>query len=94
MFWPRLSNRSTKTPVRVIKRGAFRYCKELRMVQFSDGLEYIGSNCFDYAGLEEVRLPASVKTVGPKAFACCEQLRRVELNEGPEFLEKTENTCL
>ena len=64
------------------------------MVQFSDGLEYIGSNCFDYAGLEEVRLPASVKTVGPKAFACCEQLRRVELNEGPEFLEKTENTCL
>lgn len=32
MFWPRVPSRSTKMPMLVIKRGAFRYCKKLRTI--------------------------------------------------------------
>lgn len=48
--------------------------------------------CFLGSGLEEVRLPSSVRVVGLGAFSNCEQLRYAELNEGLETLgEKWNN---
>ena len=38
--------------------------------------------CFAGSGLEEVRLPASVRVVATGAFSGCDLLRHVELNEG------------
>ena len=54
------------------------------------GLERIGMACLMGAGLEEVRLPASVRTVGCRAFASCERLCGVRLNEGLEALGREE----
>ena len=47
---------------------AFWNCMYLRNIQFPDGLEAIGINCFWNNSLEQVVLPISVKNIGSRAF--------------------------
>lgn len=75
-FWFRQSSvKSIVIPksVEVIEQGAFRKCENLKRVSFQarSRLEKIGVECFEYSGLEEITLPASVREVGAEAFECC-----------------------
>ena len=61
-----------RSVLKKIGNYAFDGCKNLRNIRLPDGLETIGVYCFSGCGLEEVVLPASVKSVGPCAFSRCE----------------------
>lgn len=51
-------------PVRRVSNGAFRKCKDLESVSFSEGLELIGCRAFeDLSQLKTVFLPESVHTI-------------------------------
>lgn len=49
--------------LRRIEYNAFRECTNLRNIKLPDRLEYIGKYSFSETGLEEVTLPASLRTV-------------------------------
>ena len=54
-----------------IGNHAFCSCTSLRNIQLPDGLETIGYRCFEQSGLEEIVLPASVKSIELCAFSWC-----------------------
>lgn len=66
--------------VKVIKRGAFSYCKQITGITFPNGLEVIEErgmeNCF---GLKRVVLPNSMKLIGFRAFKGCATLNSVTM---------------
>ena len=47
-------------------------CTNLKNIRLPDGLETIGIGCLWYSGLEEITLPASVKSIELYAFYRCE----------------------
>ena len=53
---------------------------------FEEGskLEDIGWDCFKNSGLEEIRLPKSLKNVGYGAFQNCRNLRTIYVEDGCE----------
>ena len=57
-------------PENVMKIGedAFNSCVNLKQVKLSDGLEVIEDRAFKNSGIEEVRIPATVKNIGIGAF--------------------------
>ena len=57
--------------VRRLERYTFCGCKRMKSIDIPYGVEYVGRECVAGSGLEEIVLPASVKTVGMKAFTCC-----------------------
>lgn len=61
-------------------------CKNLKSVEFSEGLEEICLGAFLDSGLENVSFPRSLRVLRQAAFAKCERLRTVVLNEGLETL--------
>ena len=77
--------------LKVIEAGTFSCCKNLKSVEFSEGLERIGIASFAGSCIESVVLPASTKIIGAQAFAACTQLRTVRLNEGLEVLGAEED---
>ena len=66
--------------------SAFAGCKDLKGVQFPNGLKRIDVMAFQDSGIEEVALPPSVIKVSPSSFRGCTRLRSVCLNEGLEEL--------
>ena len=72
--------------LKVIQAYTFLKCKNLKTVEFSEGLEKIGVAAFKESGIETIAFPASTKAVGPQAFEGCEQLRSIWLNEGLKTL--------
>ena len=58
----------------------------MRSVEFSEGLQKIGSRAFAQSGIESVALPSSLRTIGGEAFFECKRLRSAQLNEGLEVL--------
>lgn len=67
-----------------IEKGAFAGCHLLSAYPWSDKLETIGLQAFIATSLQEVILPAEVKTIGVCAFAHCFQLTEIEIPEGVE----------
>ena len=61
-------------------------CKNLRRVEFSEGLEKIGLGAFYRSGVERIDLPSSTRWIAAEAFLGCERLRNIRLNEGLETL--------
>ena len=59
---------------------------------FPDALEKIGLYAFYRTGIENLRLPASLRTIAQGAFAECWHLRTVELGEGLEVLGTNERS--
>ena len=77
--------------VECIGAGAFYGCKRLTEIEIPKGVKEIGATgefaldikgVFEGCGLQEIEIPGSVKTIGPRAFAGCEDLSRVKM--GPD----------
>ena len=79
---------SIKLPstLRVLECATFAECKNLRTVEFSEGLEVIGTQAFCGCGVECITTPKSLKTICNGAFAICENLRQVVLNDSMKTL--------
>lgn len=83
-------------PDSVVKIGkyAFRFCKNLKSINFPSKLEEIESGAFLGTGIKSVELPASFKRFnGFDAFASCKDLEHVVLNENIEHLGKQFIDC-
>ena len=68
--------------VKRLEAMTFCNCHALRSVEISDGLEYIGRECFSNSGVEEVSLPSTLKEIAENAFQKCDSLRTVWVEEG------------
>ncbi len=70
--------------VKVIGKKAFKNCKNLKKVTFSNKTTTVSAEAFSgCAKLGSVSLPASVKTVGAKAFKNCKKLKKFKLGKTP-----------
>lgn len=67
--------------LREIDAYTFFGCKDLEVVELSEGLEVIEAGAFAESGIRSIVLPASTMIVCGAAFGGCEQLRSVRLNE-------------
>ena len=80
----------------VVELGAeaFRGCKNLRRVTFSEGsrLKTIRRRCFQASGIEGVTIPAGVTELQDETFSDCGKLKRVEFQKGC-FLESVGDSC-
>lgn len=65
----------------MIEYETFAECKNLRTVEFSEGLETVGPQAFRECGVESVVTPKSLKTVCDEAFMRCDSLRKVVLTD-------------
>ncbi len=54
--------------LKTIPAGTFAYCSELRNIDLPVGLEKIGDNAFDNAGLITITFPSTLKEIGGSAF--------------------------
>ena len=63
--------------VRKIEREAFRGCQQLKSVKFAEGshLEQIDELCFAYSGVQEIKLPESLRISARNAFKGCKNLK-------------------
>lgn len=59
----------------------FECCKNLKSIEISDGVEYIGKKCFSFSGIEEITISGTLKGINDDAFADCESLKIVWLEE-------------
>ena len=68
-----------------VEEDAFRNCKQLREVVFSDGLQKIGYAAFYYCtslSIISLPLPSTLVEIGIAAFYKCYNLREVIFNDG------------
>ena len=75
--------------LRTIADGTFCYCWRLKRVVLNEGLEMLGGiglrvtiGVFAGAQLDEIALPASLRTLGNCVFWKCKGLKRITLPEG------------
>ena len=61
-------------------------CKNLKTVEFSEGLVKIGTDAFQESGIESLILPASLRIVSQGAFSFCDSLKTVRFADGLETL--------
>ncbi len=74
-------------PIVGVAAEAFKACKILRSVTFSDQTAYIGDAAFyDCDGLTAVTFNGSIKKIGALAFAECDALAAVTLKDGVETI--------
>ena len=78
--------------LKTIEARTFYKCKNLKRVEFSEGLEKIGFNAFYENGIRRVDLPSGTRRIGAEAFTECANLHSVQLNEGLETLGTDEVT--
>lgn len=52
--------------------------------RWSDGREEFEGMVFAASGVEDVRVPSTVRVIGSRAFVWCSDLKRVEFSEGVE----------
>ena len=64
----------------------------MRTVEFPDGLEKISQAALEESGVEQIVLPASLRTLSQGAFTGCKSLKTVKFNEGLEKLGTNERT--
>lgn len=72
--------------MKVLEGATFADCKNLRTVEFSEGLETIRVQAFRECGVESIATPKSLKTICEGAFAMCRSLKKVVLADTMEML--------
>ncbi len=73
--------------IKSIGEYAFADCKNLAVVNFSEGLNFIGAEAFIGCNIKTLTLPDSIVTIGNNAFDNCRNLTNVIL---PSNLERIE----
>ena len=74
--------------VRLIGNNAFLFCKSLKEVNLSEGVEELGDFAFQWcSGLAKITLPASLVKTGRNPFSSCEKLSEIVIAEGNSALE-------
>ena len=85
--------------LRVIEKGAFSMCENLRYVELNEGLESLGENerpksgdypcgVFEGSGLEDIRLPSTIHVIESCAFRHCKRLKYIELHNKLEVIKE------
>jgi hypothetical protein len=78
---------------RIINRGAFSGCKDLKEIAF-DGIEIIDKSAFtNCTGLRSITIPDSVKHIGEWAFSYCTNLERISVGEWTTIDRNAFNEC-
>ncbi len=78
--------------VTTIEFSAFRNCKKLSGVTFSDSLEVIGEGAFfGCASLKEVLVPSSVNHIGYDAFSGCNALEKIDVDNNSMYFSSVDD---
>lgn len=64
----------------------FRECGNLRSIEIPNGTEYIGNRCFQDSGIEQIKLPSTLKKIDAYTFCDCKSLKDVEIPNGVEHI--------
>ena len=81
-----LESATLPSRLKIVPENCFLYCKKLKSVNLSEGIEKIDKFAFSNLPLERVKIPHSVKHIGEAAFANNENLVEVTLQEGLEVI--------
>ena len=65
-----------------IANNAFKSCKEIKGIEFTENITSIGAYAFYCSGIEEISIPSTVKKIGNCAFAGCKKLEAIEVDAG------------
>ena len=77
-----------------VENHAFHNCKQLREVEFHEGLQKIGHYAFlTCTSLSTITLTSTVVEIGEEAFNNCRSLREVVLNEGLQKIGRAAFFC-
>lgn len=74
-----LSSVTIPGSVTAIGDAAFCLTTAMTMVRFGDGLQTIGRSAFEQSGIQDLRLPGGLTSLGAHAFYCCENLAYVSI---------------
>ncbi len=78
--------------VTTVEFSAFRNCKKLTSVTFSQSLETIGESAFfGCTSLKEISLPSSVNYVGYDAFSNCDSLAKIKVDENSKYFSSVDD---
>ena len=58
-----LENVRLPSTLKKIEYRTFAGCENLKAIEFPDGLEYLGKDCFYESGLESINIPPALKTI-------------------------------
>jgi hypothetical protein len=73
--------------VKKIRGAAFRECRKLKKITFSEGLVEIEDYAFEHCNqLEAVEFPRSLRRIGKSAFNDCDKLHSIVFKEGVETI--------
>ncbi|MBR4103057.1 MAG: leucine-rich repeat domain-containing protein, partial [Thermoguttaceae bacterium] len=81
------------TSLESIGDSAFSDCKALETVELPNGLREIGAGAFLNDEFTSIKIPASVKVLGPAGVACT-GLEKIEVEEGNEILKVVDGALL
>ncbi|MBQ7814688.1 MAG: leucine-rich repeat protein, partial [Thermoguttaceae bacterium] len=88
-----LKSLSGATSLERIGDSAFANCKALATVELPNGLREIGPCAFLNDEFTSIKIPASVKVLGPAGVACT-GLEKIEVEEGNEILKVVDGALL
>ena len=84
-----LSSVNLNAEVTEIGESAFEECKSLRNIDLPGSVSKIGNNAFYKSGLESVKIPLGVSSVGEWVFANCDNLKTVYIHKGVSEIDDT-----
>ena len=76
---------SLSSTIEAVTRNTFKDCKNLRKINFSEGLKRIESYCFAGSGVEEIVFPESLADISDNAFEGCTNLRSIAFGENSKL---------
>lgn len=82
-----LKNVELNSNLKVIGESAFCWASSLTEIDLPNGLEVISKDSFCLSGLEQVSIPASIKTISEGAFQSCKSLKSVNISNGTTKIE-------
>lgn len=73
--------------IKIICKLAFARCSQLKEIVLPEGLDFIGSEAFQYSGLEKINLPNSLTRLREAAFKGCQSLTHINIPTSLSGLE-------
>lgn len=84
---PELTDVTIPYGVTELTFGAFKDCESLEYVELPSSLKIIGNRCFMNSGLEAIKIPLHVESIGSRAFSDCIDLGDEDADIITEALE-------